>query len=251
MLRNIMNEPDQQRALPLPGFQRAGGVTPCTRQSRRAGCERRALIGPNGAGKTTFFNLITVNCQQMKARSNCWIPISPENLSNRANLGWGEPTRFPSCSGTYRRRKPVSGGQCNKNWNSIHQTLAYYRNAGLGSSVAEQVGLADHLNDKVLRSHGCNASRVRDGDCHAPRLIMFDEPAAGLSPSERVILTHLIKGLPSDVTLILIEHDMEVVLDIADQITVLHRGAVLAEGSPSEIKKNHEVQNVYLGSSYA
>ena len=84
-----------------------------------------------------------------------------------------------------------------------------------------------------------------------PRLIMLDEPAAGLSPTERVILTGLIKELPRTVTLILIEHDMEIVLDLADTITVMHRGAVIAEGAPEEIKSNQEVQNVYLGSSYA
>jgi len=84
-----------------------------------------------------------------------------------------------------------------------------------------------------------------------PRLIMLDEPAAGLSPAERVILTGLIKKFPDDITLILIEHDMEVVLDIADQITVLNRGAVIAEGTPQEIQQNEEVQQVYLGSFHA
>ena len=84
-----------------------------------------------------------------------------------------------------------------------------------------------------------------------PRLIMLDEPAAGLSPSERVILTGLIKQLPAETTLILIEHDMEIVLDLADTITVLNRGEVIAEGKPEEIRSNQEVQKVYLGSSYA
>ncbi len=84
-----------------------------------------------------------------------------------------------------------------------------------------------------------------------PRLIMLDEPAAGLSPSERIVLTGLIRNLPADISLVLIEHDMEIVLELADRITVLHRGSVIAEGTPAEIKSNHEVQQVYLGSSYA
>jgi len=83
-----------------------------------------------------------------------------------------------------------------------------------------------------------------------PRLIMLDEPAAGLSPSERLVLTSLIKGLSREVTLILIEHDMEVVLDIADRITVLQHGSVIAEGTPAEIRANQQVQNVYLGTFY-
>src|SRR4030067_3351229 len=102
------------------------------------------------------------------------------------------------------------------------------------------------------RTHGLQRQLERGVRiARQPRLIMLDEPAAGLSPTERVILTGLIKELPRTVTLILIEHDVEIVLDLADIITVMHRGAVIAEGAPGEIKANQEVQNVYLGSSYA
>jgi len=80
---------------------------------------------------------------------------------------------------------------------------------------------------------------------------MLDEPAAGLSPPERLALTGLIRGLPREVTLILIEHDMEVVLEIADRITVLQHGSVIAEGVPAEIRTNQKVQDVYLGAFYA
>jgi len=82
-----------------------------------------------------------------------------------------------------------------------------------------------------------------------PRLIMLDEPAAGLSPSERQTLATLIRELPKDSTLILIEHDMELVLKLVDRLTVLNRGAVIAVGTPTEIRANEEVQRVYLGSA--
>jgi len=119
--------------------------------------------------------------------------------------------------------------------------------------VAEQVGLTPFLHTRVSEiSHGLQRQlEVGMAIAMRPRLIMLDEPAAGLSPTERVILTGLIKGLPRDVTLVLIEHDMEIVLDIADQITVLHHGSVIAEGTPAEIRMNPEVQKVYLGTSYA
>ena len=105
--------------------------------------------------------------------------------------------------------------------------------------VAEQVGLENHLDKKVAEiSHGLQRQlEVGMAIAMRPRLIMLDEPAAGLSPSERLVLTGLIKKLPEDVTLILIEHDMEVVLDIADKITVLNRGSVIAEGTPQEIRE--------------
>ena len=97
----------------------------------------------------------------------------------------------------------------------------------------------------------CNVNlRVGMAIAMRPKLIMLDEPAAGLSPSERIILTDMIKKLPRNVTLILIEHDMEIVLDIADRITVMYHGSVIAEGTPAEIRSNQEVQKVYLGSSY-
>jgi branched-chain amino acid transport system ATP-binding protein len=119
--------------------------------------------------------------------------------------------------------------------------------------VAEQFGLTPYLHEKVFElSHGLQRQlEVGMAVAMRPRLIMLDEPAAGLSPSERVVLTGYIKNLPRDVTLILIEHDMEIVLDLADLITVLHRGSVIAEGIPAEIKMNQQVQSVYLGSSYA
>lgn len=84
---------------------------------------------------------------------------------------------------------------------------------------------------------------------YKPRLIMLDEPAAGLSYDERRLIIELLKGLPTDVTLLLIEHDMEVALNIGEQVTVLHEGATIAEGTPEAISANPLVQEVYLGGS--
>jgi branched-chain amino acid transport system ATP-binding protein len=118
--------------------------------------------------------------------------------------------------------------------------------------TAEMVGLAAFLHTRVSElSHGLQRQlELGMAIARQPRLIMLDEPAAGLSPNERIILSGLIRDLPRTVTLILIEHDMEIVLDLADSISVLHRGSVIAEGTPQEIKANQEVQNVYLGTLY-
>jgi branched-chain amino acid transport system ATP-binding protein len=219
--------------------------------------ERRALIGPNGAGKTTLFNLITGELPADEGKIELFdTDITKKSIQQRAKLGLGRTYQISQLfleltveenlflAGSTNKKMEFRFARPWQNYKEMRE-WAY--------QVAEQVGLAEHLHDKVAEiSHGLQR-QLELGMAMAmrPRLIMLDEPAAGLSPSERVILTRLIKDLPGDVTLILIEHDMEVVLDIAEQITVLYRGAVLAEGTPSEIKQNHEVQDVYLGSSYA
>ena len=80
-----------------------------------------------------------------------------------------------------------------------------------------------------------------------PRLLLLDEPAAGLSPAERVIVSDIIKSLPRDLTMILIEHDMDLVLKLVDWVTCLNNGEFLAEGSPEAISQDQKVQDVYLG----
>ena len=80
-----------------------------------------------------------------------------------------------------------------------------------------------------------------------PRLILLDEPTAGLAPAETALVTSIIKGLPREITTLLIEHDMDVAFDIAEKITVLHFGSILAEGSPQQIKGNPRVTEIYLG----
>ena len=83
-----------------------------------------------------------------------------------------------------------------------------------------------------------------------PKLMMLDEPAAGLSRGERQTLTDLLLALPSDVTLLLIEHDMDVALRVAGWVTMMHEGRVVAEGTPAEIRANEQVHELYLGSRY-
>ena len=83
----------------------------------------------------------------------------------------------------------------------------------------------------------------------APRVIMLDEPAAGLSPGERQLLTELLLGLERDITVVLIEHDMDVALTVAERVTMMHDGAVVLEGTPDEIRASELVQALYLGSA--
>lgn len=217
--------------------------------------ERRALIGPNGAGKSTLFNLIAGELPVDEGRVHVLgVDATRLSVERRARLGLGR---------TYQ----ISQLFLNL---SVEQSLFLAGSAGVGPpsmlgmwrsrsadrasthEIAERVGLADHLLRPVRElAHGLQR-QVELGMALAmrPRLVMLDEPAAGLSPAERLTLVELIKAMPPDITLILIEHDMEIVMQLARRITVLHRGAVIAEGTPTEIRGNPMVQRVYLGEAH-
>lgn len=219
--------------------------------------ERRALIGPNGAGKTTLFNLIAGELATDEGKIELFgFDVTRKSVQQRAKLGLGRTYQISQLFLTLTVEQNLFlAGAAPKNieFRFLKLWKQYDAELNWAHQVAEQVKLHEYLDKKVSEiSHGLQRQlELGMAIAMRPRLIMLDEPAAGLSPSERVVLTGLIKQLPQDVTVILIEHDMEVVLDIADQITVLHRGSVIAEGTPAEIRQNQEVQEVYLGSSYA
>jgi branched-chain amino acid transport system ATP-binding protein len=248
-----MNEPDQLRALSVTGVSKSFGGVHAVRSASLivpVG-ERRALIGPNGAGKTTLFNLITGELPADEGRIELFgADITRKSIQQRAKLGLGRTYQISKLFLELTVEENLFlAGSANKKL-EFHFTKPWHDYTDMRDwayQVAEQVGLADHLRDKVAEiSHGLQRQlELGMAIAMRPRLVMLDEPAAGLSPSERVILTHLIKGLPGDVTLILIEHDMEVVLDIADQITVLYRGAVLAEGAERDQEKSRSPERVF------
>jgi branched-chain amino acid transport system ATP-binding protein len=117
------------------------------------------------------------------------------------------------------------------------------------SKVAETIGLGEKLEVPTRNlSHG-EQRQLEFGMAIAyePRLVMFDEPASGLSPEERKMLVNLLKTLPAEVTLLLIEHDMEVAFSVAERVVVLHEGCIVSEGSPEKVSVDPLVQEIYLG----
>jgi branched-chain amino acid transport system ATP-binding protein len=254
-----MDKPDQRRALAVTAVSKSFGGVHAVRSTNLVVPvgERRALIGPNGAGKTTLFNLIAGELPADAGKIEIFgIDITKKTVQERANLGLGRTYQISQLflELTVEENLFLAGGANKKlGFHFLKLWRNYDEERRWARQVAEQVGLADYLDQKVSEiSHGLQRQlEVGMAIAMRPRLIMLDEPAAGLSPPERLILTRLIKGLPRQVTLILIEHDMEIVLDLADHITVLNHGSVIAEGTPAEIKMNQEVQNVYLGGSHA
>jgi branched-chain amino acid transport system ATP-binding protein len=254
-----MQTPYQQHALVLTAVSKSFGGVHAVRAVDLVvpSGERRALIGPNGAGKTTLFNLIAGELQVDSGRIEMFAAeITRKSVQQRARLGLGRTYQISQLFLNLSVEENLFLAGAARNGLESH-LLKYWRDFGnereWARQVAGQVELTPYLGAKVSEiSHGLQRQlEVGMAIAMRPRLIMLDEPAAGLSTSERASLTRLIKALPRQVTLILIEHDMEIVLDLADRITVLHNGSVIAEGAPSEIQASQEVQDVYLGSSYA
>jgi urea transport system ATP-binding protein len=213
--------------------------------------ELRVIIGPNGAGKTTLLDLI---CGKTRATSgsikfnNREIRGLPEHLIVRAGIGrkFQTPSIFENVTVlenleiSYPRGRGVFGG------------IAFRRSEDVMNrihAVAEEVFLTDllHVEGGIL-SHGqkqwleIGMLLMQD-----PALIMLDEPVAGMSVSEREKTVLLLRKICEGRSIIIIEHDMEFVKQIAHKVTVLHLGKILAEGQMEEIQANQKVRDVYLG----
>jgi branched-chain amino acid transport system ATP-binding protein len=215
--------------------------------------ERRAILGPNGAGKTTLFNVIsgefppTAGAIELFGRD-----VTAEPARRRARLG---------LSRTFQTSKLFLGLSVEDN---LYLALLGVREGHLrpvrvrkdaelrerAREAAAAVALEGVLERLVGElSHG-EQRQLELGMARAtdPKLMMLDEPAAGLSRAERVRLTELLLELDPAITLILIEHDMDVALRVAEWVTMMHNGSVLVEGTPAEIRANQTVHDLYLGS---
>jgi branched-chain amino acid transport system ATP-binding protein len=217
--------------------------------------ELRAVIGPNGAGKTTFFNLISGFLQPSSGR----IVFDGEDITALlpARRVWRGIARtfqitevFPELSvrENLRIAVEVASGYRLRPWISRTQNIHI---ATRVDELVEMGGLAI-VRDRLVGelSHGDQrANEIMMALALNPRLLLLDEPTAGMGDQETYDITQLIRRLHRDkqLTIVLIEHDMRVIFHLADRITVLTEGAVLAEGTPTEIAANEAVQAAYLG----
>jgi branched-chain amino acid transport system ATP-binding protein len=217
--------------------------------------ERRAILGPNGAGKTTLFNLISGEFPPTAGS----VELFGEDVTalpgrKRARMG---------LSRTFQTSRLFGGLSVDDNLYlavlGVHD--GHFRLVRRSEdtemrerarAMAEAVGLTDKLDVLVAElSHG-EQRQLEVGMARAadPKLMMLDEPAAGLSRAERVKLTELLLQLDPAITLILIEHDMDVALRVAEWVTMMHDGRVIVEGTPAEIRANELVHDLYLGSAH-
>ena len=215
--------------------------------------ERRAVIGPNGAGKTTLFNAVTGVVKATSGR----ITFEGRDVTRlpphrRAGLGMSRTFQitnlFPSL--TVRQNMEIAIRGLSPRKFSLFGSTAFTpeeqeraeRSLGLSRLVGRAETLVRELSYGEQRQLEMAMTLATN-----PRLLLLDEPAAGLSPSERVIVADVIRSLPSDITIVLIEHDMDLVLSLGDWVTCLNNGRFLAEGAPADIRANTDIQDVYLG----
>lgn len=214
--------------------------------------ERRAIIGPNGAGKTTLFNLIG---GQLKASAGRVFfygqDVTSMSPHRRAHLGIARTYQitnlFPSLSVLYNVLLSVQALEKTKYvpclpLKSYHQ---HYRHA---HELLEKVNLLDKKDVPVGQLPYGEQRLVELSLALAanPKLLLLDEPTSGLPPGESQDLAEVLLGLDPKMTIIIVEHHIDVAFSVAQNVTVLHQGQVMAEGSADEIKMNPEVQRVYL-----
>lgn len=217
--------------------------------------ELRAIIGPNGAGKTTFFNLI---CGSFPPTSGTIVfdgtDVTQLPAHNRIGLGMARTFQiteiFPALTvhENVLSAAEVAAGQTLKMWTSRADAE---RTEKAVVEMLELVGLSDKADRLVGElAHGDQrATEMAMALALRPRLLLLDEPTAGMGDQETYEIAKLIRRLHRDnkFTVVLIEHDMRLVFHLADRITVLDQGRLLAEGTPKEIAASEAVQSAYLG----
>ena len=213
----------------------------------------RAVIGPNGAGKSTFFNLLTgyipCNSGRILFRGKDVTGLPPHSL---CRLGLGRTFQINSIFSSARVLENVQVALLahrRRIWNMwaaadkllVREAEELLTTLGLedrAKKLGSELSYGDRRRLEVALALACE-----------PQLLLLDEPTAGMSIPDKPGMVELIRKVSRErgVTVILIEHDMDIVFSVADEITVLHQGAVVAQGTPQEIKSNEQVQKIYLG----
>lgn len=217
--------------------------------------ERLAVLGSNGAGKTTLFNAITGDFAPTAGRVRLFgedvtelppyervrrglrrtyqISLLFDNLSVRDSL-------YLACRGVSRGRFSLRRAKPDDALMAAAENLAAA--VHLDNVRDDNVGTLSHGQQRQLEIALALAG--------APRLILFDEPAAGLSPAERSELIEILQALPAHIAYIIIEHDMDVALRVVERVAMMHNGRIFKEGTPEQIENDPQVQELYLGGGH-
>ena len=215
--------------------------------------ERRLIIGPNGAGKTTLFNLITGEI----APDSGSIALLGRDVTrmacrHRAHLGMARTYQIITlfARDTILRNLALALlGLSPLRWNPLIELDRQQHLLAAGRAALERVGLG-HMADRPLAETSYGEKRrgeIALALAPNPQVLLLDEPVAGLSVAERSDVRKLLVAIPRDVTIVMIEHDMDTALDLADRITLMHFGEVIVEGTRAEVVADPRTREVYLG----
>jgi branched-chain amino acid transport system ATP-binding protein len=214
---------------------------------------RYAIIGPNGAGKTTYFNLLAGN---LRPDSGAVLfdgrDVTALDVTTRARIGIARSFQRNSLFPDFSVRDnlvlacALRAGRAPIFWRPMQRLTASRAEA---DGIAAEVGLADTLDVPVRHlSYGSQRQlEVALALACRPRVLLLDEPTSGMSPEETARMHDVIAALPRTLTVIVIEHDMDVVLNLADRVIVLDYGRVLEQGTPADIRGSKVVRERYLG----
>lgn len=215
--------------------------------------ERRVILGPNGAGKTTLFNLLV---GELAPTSGDILidgqSITSLSVSQRAGRGlsrsYQKNNLFEDLTIRENLLLAVATGQSKTSW-MIKDSFQDRSVRDAMTEVAEQVGLTEVLDRPVRAVSYGNRRQLEVGLALAtkPRILLMDEPTSGVGPAMIDGFHKLLQALPQDLTIVIIEHDLDLAFDVADRITVLNFGEVVFEGTPEETRGNKVVRDIYLG----
>lgn len=214
--------------------------------------ERLGVIGPNGAGKTTLFNLITGSIPPSGGHIRLFgKDVSRWPVHRRVKFGLGRTYQVSSLfreltvldnviiaiQGVSRSKfNPFVKAETKSNLERARELLARVNLTELESTVVAILSHGDQRRLEIALALATN-----------PKVLLLDEPMAGLSPGERHSLGETIKQLPKEISLMMVEHDIDITFDLTEHVVVLHEGKVVASDTPEGIRHNEMVQNIYLG----
>jgi branched-chain amino acid transport system ATP-binding protein len=210
-----------------------------------------AIIGPNGAGKSTFFNCLTGVLRPTSGRilfNGDEITGLPSNVISQKGIARSYQITSIMPNATVRENVRIAAQSRRHAWNMISHHDDFADINGKAVTALESVGLLGKADELAANlSHG-EQRNLEIGIALAtePKLLCLDEPTAGMSAAETHDTMQLVRKIRKDLTILIVEHDMQVVMELADRITVLDYGEILAEGTPQEIQNNPKVLEVYL-----
>jgi len=215
--------------------------------------ELRAIIGPNGAGKTTLFNMLSGELRPTSGRVALFgRDITTLRPYRRVALGLGRTFQITRVFGDLTVLENLTlalHGLSRTKMSLLRPWRSYRGTTGEAEELAASFGLAGRLGTPASElSHGeIRELEVLLALALKPRVLLLDEPAAGLSPAERVGISTLLRSLSAGLTLVMIEHDIDLLRGVVDSAAVLHHGSLVLEGTMRELQRDEQVRELYLG----